>query len=83
VRRTRGFALLVGTAAVTLVLCAGCRDSAAQGTSVPPADTVTSSGGSTGSTGSGDSAGELGSQLDDIQSTVDGIQSQVDSDSTP
>jgi hypothetical protein len=92
----RGLGLLLGGAAVALVLCAGCRDSAAHTTSVPPTGTgspVTvagtapgnssgsdSSGGSSGSTGS---PGDLGSQLDDIQSTLDGVQSQVDSDSTP
>lgn len=85
--------ILLGGAAVALVLCASCRDSAAQntpaGTGSPVPVAGTTSGGSSepdgsaGSSGSGGSAGDLATQLDGIQSTLDGVQSQVNSDSTP
>jgi hypothetical protein len=77
----RKLGLLVGGAAVAVVLCAGCRDTAAP---TPTGITVGSTGTTAGSTGtSSPEDNQLGSELDDLQSTLDNVQSQVNGDSAP
>lgn len=72
-RKPRQLGLLVGGAAVALVLCAGCQESASPTPHTAAETTVTS----------GASDSQLGSELDDLQSTLDNLQSQVNADSAP
>lgn len=87
---TRRIALLVGTCAAVLQLCAGCRGIAAGRDAQVPDNSVvtpTPTPAASDSDGSGDagsgSPNDLGSQLDGIQASLNNIASQLSAESTP
>ncbi|HEX4701321.1 MAG TPA: hypothetical protein VH352_04265 [Pseudonocardiaceae bacterium] len=76
----RRLALLIGSGAVIVVVCTGCRGMAGQSPSVPPAGSVQTAPAGGGSGGTGD---QLGSQLDDLQSSLNSVRAQLSTDAAP